>query len=314
VPAAGAQELRSNSSTAEGATFLLVPEGARAVGMAGAVTASRGQLESLYWNPAGIARLEGNQLYYNHSNDFGTDSNIVGFIWQRGLPRFGFSYHSFDFGSINATDATGGQLGSLDVRNQAFQISIGIPLLAGLDVGATYKLVQFISDCRGVCSQFDLTATAHAFDVGAILALPMLPGVDVGVLIRNAGTNLTLADGGASDPLPTRIRFGGSLDVIKALVPAFPMNIPLDIRVQADFEEPFSEFDDLDAFFGAEVGVARTLFVRLGYAAAGQGRTGAALGVGLAYRQLRIDFGRSFDDFSNFDGNEPFQLSVGLGL
>ncbi len=44
-------------SSTEGALTLLLPIGARGIGMGRAVTASSGP-ESVFWNPAGLARLE----------------------------------------------------------------------------------------------------------------------------------------------------------------------------------------------------------------------------------------------------------------
>jgi hypothetical protein len=47
---------RSGTSASEGAEFLLLPVGARAVGMGGAVTGMRGAGDLVLWNPSGVAR------------------------------------------------------------------------------------------------------------------------------------------------------------------------------------------------------------------------------------------------------------------
>ena len=49
------QEVTKVGTTA--AKFLSIPVGARAVGMGGAFVAVADDASSLYWNPAGIARL-----------------------------------------------------------------------------------------------------------------------------------------------------------------------------------------------------------------------------------------------------------------
>ena len=65
----------------EGALFLLVPVGARAVGLGQAVVASDLGAESIWANPAGLARLTKNELSINHSQTIvatGDALNVVG--------------------------------------------------------------------------------------------------------------------------------------------------------------------------------------------------------------------------------------------
>ena len=50
-----------------GTQFLAMGGGARAVGMGGAYTAVGGDLESVFWNPAGIAYLEGMAVGFTHT-------------------------------------------------------------------------------------------------------------------------------------------------------------------------------------------------------------------------------------------------------
>ena len=54
-------------SSTEGALTLLLPIGARGIGMGRAVTASAGP-ESVFWNPAGVARLEGGSFSVYRGN------------------------------------------------------------------------------------------------------------------------------------------------------------------------------------------------------------------------------------------------------
>lgn len=50
-----------------GTQFLAMGGGARAIGMGGAYSALGGDLESVYWNPAGIAFLEGTAVGFTHT-------------------------------------------------------------------------------------------------------------------------------------------------------------------------------------------------------------------------------------------------------
>ena len=84
--------------------------------------------------------------------------------------------------------------------------------------------------------------------------------------------------------------------------------------VQADLQQTVTEFDDLEADPGAEASLRGILYVRGGYAWSAAGRQGAALGIGLRYDRLMVDLGRAFNDFSGFDSDSPFQLTVGFGF
>ncbi|MFQ5889883.1 MAG: hypothetical protein ACE5JR_07500 [Gemmatimonadota bacterium] len=307
------ESLRSESSTVESATFLVAPIGARAVGLGGAVAASRGVAEAILWNPAAAAALEETELYYVHSNDFATESDVFGAVWRSRVGQLGFAYYLFDLGSIETTSGGGQRTGDLELKNEAFIFSLGLPVRSGVEAGFSYKLVRFSSDCSGACGEFDFGATGHAFDAGLILSGPRHA---LGVVLRNAGSGLSLGGDAPSDPLPTRLRLGVSLELLGERTPAGGAQgeLPLRVSVSADLEEPLTEFDDLDFFLGGEVGLREILFARVGHAWSGDGRTGPSLGVGLQLERLRIDFGRSFDDFSEFDGDEPFQLSLGLRL
>ena len=50
------------------ATFLEIPVGARAIGMGGAFVGTANDVTSLFWNPAGIARLNHREALFSHTN------------------------------------------------------------------------------------------------------------------------------------------------------------------------------------------------------------------------------------------------------
>ena len=72
--------------------------------------------------------------------------------------------------------------------------------------------------------------------------------------------------------------------------------------------------DDLQVFLGTELGFKEILYVRGGYAWAGDGRSGPSLGLGINFKRFRLNLGRAFDDFSTFDSDQPFQFSFGLDI
>ncbi|MBM2841541.1 MAG: hypothetical protein HW412_2069, partial [Bacteroidetes bacterium] len=50
------------------AAFLEIPVGARAIGMGGAFVGTANDVTSLYWNPAGVARLDHSEAIFSHSS------------------------------------------------------------------------------------------------------------------------------------------------------------------------------------------------------------------------------------------------------
>ena len=58
-----------------GAQELLIPIGSRGTSMGGAVLATVSGVESMYWNPAGLASLEGTEVMFSHLPYF-ADINI----------------------------------------------------------------------------------------------------------------------------------------------------------------------------------------------------------------------------------------------
>ncbi|MEN8144251.1 MAG: hypothetical protein ABFS14_04810 [Gemmatimonadota bacterium] len=290
----------------------MIPVGARAIGLAGSTTALRGESESVLWNPAGIAGLDHRELYYVRSDDFGTTGQIFGLVTPMGMGQVGIAYYDLAVGEIDARDALNNDIGVLDISNQVLILSAAVPVGPLVDVGISYKLVRFESACAGACSEFGLSSTSHVFDVGAVAPLPMLPGLTVGAVLRNLGSSVALEEGSPADPLPTRIRVGASYVLMDGL-PAGPRALGgPSLRILADAQQTWSEFDDLQGSAAAELGLRGLLFVRGGYAWAGEARSGATLGVGLRVDRLILDFGHIFDDFAGFDDGTPFQFRVGL--
>ena len=303
--------LRSESSTRETARFLLAPIGARYVGLAGAVTASRADAEGVLWNPASVASLGYSTAFFHVSRDFGSSSQVLGFLWNWRQAELGLTYYHFDLGTIEARDAANRDLGTIELDDDALLVTAGYALGPTVDVGLSYKLVRLSSACSGDCGSFDARSVGHAFDVGAMGRISAVRGLTLGAVLRNLGPGITSANGETSDPMPTRLRVGAVLDITSALAPG---EHRFGVSVHTDLEQTVSEFDDLDIRVGAELSLSGILFVRGGYAWAATGRTGPSLGLGLRYERLLLDVGRAFDDFASFDSGTPFQLSLAIRI
>lgn len=303
--------LRDQSSTRETARFLLAPVGARGVGLAGAVTASGADVEGVLWNPASTVGVQRSTAYFTLSNDFGTTSQVVGFLARWNDLRIGLTYYHYDLGSIEARDEANLDLGTLSLDDDALILTGGYALSPSVQLGLNYKLIRLSSSCAGGCDSFDGRSVGHAFDIGTVVRIDALRGLTVGALLRNLGPGIEYSGADTSDPMPSRLRLGASFDATKAFL---PHEERFAFIIQGDLQQTVTEFDDLDGYLGVEASLRGILYVRGGYAWSAAGRRGAALGIGLRYDRLVVDVGRAFDDFSSFDTDTPFQLSLAFGF
>jgi hypothetical protein len=284
------------------------------VGLGGAIAASRADIEGVLWNPAALASLGTGALYFHGANDFGTSSQVLGGLAQWKGFQAGLSYYHFDLGSLDARDAANRNIGSLELDNQVFIFSFAYSAGGWADLGFNYKLVRLSSACTGPCEAFDQRSTAHAFDLGAVLAPPGVPGLALGAVLRNLGPDVAFADAGRSDPLPARFRLGLSVDVFPLVDRGRERERQVGLLVLADLQQTVTEFDDLDGALGLELEYRQILYARAGYSWSGEGRSGPAIGLGLRYKRFMLDLGRAFDDFAGFDTDAPFQVSLGFKL
>lgn len=293
----------------EGAEFLLLPIGARAVGMGGAVTGMRGSGDLLLYNPAGVTGLENVGLLFNHSQTaFDTRSEVISLLWPfESLGTFGVTYFLVDYGELPSTSSEGAVQGTISFRNQEFLLTYANRLFARLEFGVNYKLIQLVYRCDGLCSgQQSFTRTTHAMDLGLIYDRIAGIPLALGASVRHLGFALKGAN--EDDPLPTRLRVGAAYEVLSTFLQdeAFALTLALDLEDQARY------LGEPDVMLGSEFGVAQTFFLRAGYAFLDSGLGGPTLGFGLTYDWLNLDLSRGFDDVSAASGDQATQLTFGV--
>jgi len=304
---AAASALLSSASAAqrpimdEGALDLLLPTGARAVALGQATMAVAGTTESVWWNPSGLARMRGTSAAIHHSQSGGGTADAVAVVaHSRVLGSFGVSASLRDFGSSTNADEGGTEGGTILPRSLIYAATYAASL-ERLNLGLSYKLVQWRIDCSGPCTgETGLMASTSALDAGAQVSLdPALP-VTVGASVRNVGLKLQVNDEPQSDELPSRLQAGLELRVpgLDELVGG------AELRVSADMVSALRRMDPSPRV-GAEIGWQRKIHVRGGYASGGP-----SLGVGYEAGSLAIDFARLFDEVSSLTGSEPTYLSV----
>lgn len=290
----------------EGALDLLLPTGARAVALGQATMAVRGTTESVWGNPSGLARMRGTSAAIHHSQSVAGKADAVSVVAHSPvLGSFGVSASLRDYGSSGSSDESGAEGGTILPRSLIYAATYAASL-ERLNVGLSYKLVQWRIDCTGPCTgETGIIASTSAVDAGAQYSFdPAIP-ITFGASVRNMGLRLQVNDEPQSDQLPSRLQAGMEWRVtpLEAIVDG------AELRLSADMVSALRRMDPSPRV-GAEIGWQRRLLFRGGYASRSGGYGGPSLGVGYDSGNLAIDFARLFDEVSSATGAEPTYLSV----
>ncbi|MGQ0765116.1 MAG: hypothetical protein ACT4OZ_05555 [Gemmatimonadota bacterium] len=292
--------------TSSAALFLLFPTGARPVGMGHAVTASSGDVDAVWWNPAGIANTRRIGGSFHHSQALvGTgDALTVSFPSRLGV--IALSANVLNQGSTDVTAPDSTTSGVLVARDLSLGLSWGVVIARRFRAGATWKTVQFRFDCTGECPTIPRPPATSAVDLGLQFDAPSRVPLSVGLALRHLGVR----DEAGAEELPTRLDFG-----VEGLY-----RIPQTVAADASVTLALGAIDDLPLSrplprLGVEFNWESTVFVRGGYVVERSGTEsgGPSLGLGFVRGRFAIDFGRTFSGLSADAGQAPTYISLKLG-
>jgi|CXWL01.1.fsa_nt_gi hypothetical protein len=185
------------SWAAETASFLNIGVGARALGMGGAYTALADDANALYWNPAGLSKLEKREFTASHAEMFeSTRLDFLAYAHPTSQGTFAGGLTYLSQGKIEGRDSLGRQAAGYDASDAALSFGYAHKLEVA-DLGATIKYLR---------SHIGSTeAQGAAVDVGAKRTFEQL---SVGAAVRNLGPGLRFAD--QRNDLPLRLATGVS--------------------------------------------------------------------------------------------------------
>src|SRR5438445_518076 len=200
------QDLANNS----GALFLVLPVGAQAVGMGQTAAALEGRGEAAFWNPAGLATLERDEVAFNTASlAAGATHALTAYFPSHGLGVLGGSVYLVDYGDLARTDSSSNTVGRISPRNFEFLASYATVLAGSFSFGVNYKLVEFVVDCSGDCTGVPSgRGVTHAIDIGGQVAVGPTGALRVGVAVRNVGFRLRVNKRDQPDALPPRLVVG----------------------------------------------------------------------------------------------------------
>ncbi len=295
----------------EGALFLLLPVGARAVGMARAMTATTGA-SSVWWNPAGLAGLGESRLDVFRGQDLAGDGTSITLLTSNErLGALGASYILHDFGTQEIRDREGNFLGTAANRNHVAMISAASEVLPSVSLGANFKIIQARITCRGDCPDAGVTGSAWAVDLGAQLReIGGLP-LTLGAAVVHLGQDVQFVNEDQADPLPTRLRVGAAWDLARHWTDQPGLGAILSVELEDQWDDPGSPA----TYVGTELsaGVQDAVYLRAGYVFGADLQVdGAAVGVGVRYDRIDLAIARSLASSSLVADSDPVQISFGL--
>jgi hypothetical protein len=247
---AGAAEIFEKVGTFDG-QFLKIGIGARAAGMGGAFVGVADDATALYWNAAGIARIdpEKSEFSFNHA------------VWlaETNITQVGYVFHLKRF-----PGAFGVQVRSLYmdpmIETNAFQPEgTGSTFDAGyMSVGLTYARSFTDKFSAGITGNFihgglaEFSQQTTTFDVGTLYDVGAF-GMRIGMAISNIGSQMKYIE--REGRVPGVFRVGTSFQFVQTA----------DQRLIGSFEFSHPPDNSERLNVGAEYSFQKYLFLRGGY-------------------------------------------------
>jgi hypothetical protein len=305
IAASTASAQSSNSS--DGALFLLLPVGARAVGMGQAMAGERPGSEAVWWNPSAISRQDKKEIAIHHSQTIAATGDAITFVYPTaGVGALALSINVLNFGDQQITDPGGVPVGVVLPRNILLAATYGAAIGKRFNAGLTYKRLQYRVDCSGQCTNVStFSATSSAVDFGFQYDAPTKSPLTLGAAVRSIGTRLQINDREEPDPLPTRIEVGATykLPFIAALVADTEVRVAADVIADKNVDHPAGRI-------GADVTYEKNIHLRAGYVAHDANGARTALGFGIGTGHLVFDIARTFGGLSADAGQTPTYFSL----
>ncbi|MBT3479487.1 MAG: PorV/PorQ family protein [Candidatus Marinimicrobia bacterium] len=307
------------------AQFLKIGVDARASAMGNAFTAMRGNISSMYWNPAGLASIDRMETMFMNSDWLaGINFNYAAFaINLKRVGVIGFSMTSLTVPEdlVRTVEKPNGTGEFFDASDLAMTISYARKLTDQFSIGGNIKYIRQ--------SIWHAAATSIAADLGALFVTPF-NGIRLGASLSNYGSDMKMSGRDQKfsvDPDPDN---GGNVEFVNASYETDEFPLPLLFRVglsgeiiqtekmrlsfAVDALHPNDNVEWVNA--GFEYALAETFFLRGGMTTLFRedSEEGLTFGGGINYRvggsatMLKIDY--SYSAFGRLKNVQ--RLALGL--
>ena len=327
-PPSAAQDFVTNVSNkgTVAAAFLEIGIGARAEAMGGSYTAQAGRSEMIYWNPAGLAYLDGLAASFTHA-EWLANTNFDFFSIATPLPFFN-SVLAASFTSLAVPEQhvrtvlePEGTGEFYDAQDFAVNVSVSARLIPSFSIGLSGKYIS-----QRIWSE---TASQMALDVGVYYQTP-LRGMAIGASISNFGPDMRLGGKNLTNIIdPDVVNRGIENIPVEFKTDAYPL--PQIFRFGLAYETPLPGRGNLvttvsllhptgsteSMNVGVEYGFSNLIFFRAGYQNLFErdAINGLTLGGGLQFTlrdRSRFAFDYAFSDWGILQNVHRISLGIYL--
>jgi len=279
--------------------FLKIAVGARASAMGGAFVGVADDATALFWNAAGIARIDADksELSLNHANwpaELSFDQ--VGYVFHIKKIPGAFGIHARSLSMAPMVETTAYQPDPTTGTGEEFDAGM-------MTAGVTYARSFTDKFSAGVTGNFiheglaDLSQQTFAFDIGTLYDVGTL-GMKIGMAISNIGSQIKFIEREAR--IPAIFRVGTSVALIQSA----------DQKLTGSFEFSHPPDNSERINVGAEYGFKRYVFLRGGYNV-NYDAEGIAGGVGFHFPVSvagMADLDYAYTDMKDLGGAHRFSL------
>jgi hypothetical protein len=296
--------------------FLKIGMGARQVSLGEASIASVQDVNSVFWNPAGITGISGAEASFNYTQwigDINVLSGAVGYNWE-GIGTFVLNYITIDYGNLTEALVTSTS-GSVDTRTgQSFSgsdISLGLGVAKQftdkLSIGINVKYIRE--------DLYTYSSDLWAFDVGTIYSTGWY-GVNIAMSAQNFSTQArwlyTKEEEQQTYELPLVYIIGVSVELLGGedlLLGGSPDKHKLALNIDAIHTNDYSE----RLHFGMEYTFFNMFSLRGGYRLNYE-EGNLSLGAGIHYNfdYVRFAFDYAYVDYDFLQSPHRFSIIFGF--
>lgn len=200
--------------------FLQIEPDSRATGMGNTGVAVADNASAIFWNPAGLAFQNQNQISVTHANwlpAFNADlfyDYLVGTYYVDGIGTIGGHITFLNLGEQIRTDETGNELGRFNSFEISAGLSYGFRISDNFSIGTGLRYIysslaegdvsgQEISPGSSVGVDLAGLYKTDPFQIGSRQAT-----FNAGFNLSNIGPGMQYTDNAQKDPLPTILRLG----------------------------------------------------------------------------------------------------------
>lgn len=267
------QSAWASSKGTSGGIILKLPVGARVIGMAEAFTGVADDINSIYYNPAGLVNLKKKEIVCSYSDGvLDVNHGFLGYGQKIRKGYAGASISTLQAGDMTVYKEDGSTYKINAGRDYLLSLSYARPVRNGLSLGASLKLL------RGELAEEE-KATAPMLDLAGLYR-PNVPNLSFGLSFLNLGGKLKYKEEG--DLLPFTVRLGSSY--------LYRINKENGLTFAADLIKPNDS--SLKFNLGTEYGYKGTFKARLGYKI-GYDLEGIACGLGFLHKDYTLDYAYS---------------------